>query len=175
MPINRSLSLIGFKHCGKSSVAQALAQQTGMQYLDTDRLIEQRHPLKLSVRAIYQQQGEAVFRALEKAVIHSLSGHQQVIATGGGSLLDPTNSVHLKSLGPCVYLATPYEVLLQRLKQQALPAYLSQDALEQDFFQLYQQRKVGYEQAADLTILTADQSFYTIAERIIFELRLTTL
>lgn len=158
--------LIGFKHCGKTSVGRMLAEQTGRPFLDTDHLIEQlfltREKEFLSVQAIYQTRGESYFRRLEKEVIHQLTDlSDSVVATGGGSVLDPENVKQLQQLGKLIYLAASFEVIQARLATQTAAVFIKESASEQ-----YQARKERYHEAADLMICVDDKSVALIVNEI---------
>ena len=58
-------ALIGFKGAGKSTIGKQLAEKLQISFIDTDRLIEQRHP-SLTCAEIYRTLGEAYFRLLER-------------------------------------------------------------------------------------------------------------
>ena len=68
-PLN--VILIGFMGCGKTTVGNLLARQLGFQFIDTDQLIVKKahRPIPL----IFEQEGEAGFRALESAVLEDLA------------------------------------------------------------------------------------------------------
>ena len=173
-----NLILIGFKHCGKTSVGQALARRLNQPFIDTDLLIERayndKHAIYLSKQNIYHEKGAAYFRALEKQVITDLNKREQgVIATGGGAILDKGSVAHLKTLGPLIYLYASLETLLPRLNTQEIPAILDAHAPEQSFKALYEQREPHYKQAADRTLSTEHKSIATIADELLLMLRNT--
>src|SRR5207248_7102834 len=62
-----SVILVGFMATGKSSVGRALADRLGLEFLDTDEVVEQR--LGKSIAAIFAEEGETVFRAAEREAI----------------------------------------------------------------------------------------------------------
>lgn len=84
----RNIVLAGFMGTGKTTVGQIVAAQTGLAFVDTDAVIVAR--AGCSITEIFAAQGEPAFRALEAGVCADLAaGSGQVIATGGGALLDP--------------------------------------------------------------------------------------
>ncbi|OGP86924.1 MAG: hypothetical protein A2Y95_07440 [Deltaproteobacteria bacterium RBG_13_65_10] len=103
--------LTGFMGTGKSAVGRALARRVGWKFVDTDNLIRLR--ARRSIPDIFERDGEAGFRALERAVIGRLAGrHGLVVATGGGAVTDRENVQRLRALGPIVWLrATPKTIL----------------------------------------------------------------
>ena len=57
-----SVILVGLMGSGKTSVAQELGGQLGVQVFDTDRLVEKE--AGMTVSQIFEASGEAVFRTL---------------------------------------------------------------------------------------------------------------
>lgn len=166
-----NIVLIGFKNSGKTSVGQMIAEKLQKTFIDTDRLIEKNYPNQgnklLSTCEIYQHNGRDYFRALEKEVITSLDIHESIIATGGGSILDPSNVIHLKKLGRLIYLQSSFETLLARLQSRPIPAFLEAQRPEENFAEVYKARKNVYRHAADHTISTEHKSISDISEEII--------
>ncbi|HEY83768.1 MAG TPA: shikimate kinase [Chloroflexi bacterium] len=88
--VNQNIILTGFMGTGKSSVGRALAEHLGWLFLDMDALIEKREGR--SVRRIFEEAGEATFRQLESDLCRELADWRgYVIATGGGTLVNPKN------------------------------------------------------------------------------------
>ena len=113
-----NLVLAGFMGTGKSTVGQLLAHTLGMPFLDTDRVIEKE--ANLTVAQIFAGHGEATFRAWERDVCHKVvSTSGQVVALGGGALLDPGNRASVERAGVIVLLRCHPDVLVQRLTESA--------------------------------------------------------
>ena len=94
----KNLILCGFMGCGKTSVGQALAQQTGRTFVDMDDYIETQENRKIS--DIFAQDGELYFSTLERSVVKTLSKRSGlVVATGGGVLVNPENAAEFKKNG----------------------------------------------------------------------------
>jgi 3-dehydroquinate synthase len=104
-----NLVLTGFMGTGKTTVGHALALKLGMEFVDTDELIEARHG---PIARIFAERGEAEFRAIEREVAHELGDRTgMVIATGGRMILDPENFQSLSKNGRIFCLvATPDEI-----------------------------------------------------------------
>lgn len=152
----KSLVFIGFPASGKTTLGGLLANHLQCPFVDIDRLIEERHP-PLSCGDIFRSFGVEYFRNLESQVIASLKFQPTiVVATGGGSLLQPSNAVNLKGNSMLIYLKTSVEILKERIwRRQALPAYLNENDSHESFARLYQERVASYEKWAD-TILEMD-------------------
>lgn len=167
--MSERLVLIGFKACGKTSVGQRLALLTQQAFVDTDDLIERQYHLDtgqpLSCSTIYQTRGAHFFRQLEKNIISTTGSlSHPILATGGGSILDPGNVACLKQQGKLIYLYITYETLLSRLCEQPRPAFLEDGPFETHVMTLYEQREKLYKNAADVEIDTEGQSVSAIAE-----------
>jgi shikimate kinase/3-dehydroquinate synthase len=89
------LVLVGLPGSGKSAVGRRLAQRHGAAFIDLDALIERR--VGRPVPAIFAEGGEAAFRRHEREAVLSLGPAdpdarlRRVIATGGGTVIDPRN------------------------------------------------------------------------------------
>jgi len=132
-----NLILIGFKNAGKSTIGKVLSEKIKKPLFDVDRLIEQNYN-GLSYFEIYQKEGEKKFRELEKNAVFSLKNIKNaVIATGGGTLLDPQNRTQLKSFGELIYLYIEKDILSKRIEKTRIPTFLQKDFsktfLERDF------------------------------------------
>src|SRR5574341_707943 len=99
---------------GKSTVGRRLAERLGMAFVDTDAVVERE--ARLSVAEIFHRYGEARFRALERRAIGRVAGGRgQVIATGGGAVVDRRNRARLRRAGLTVWLKTNPEVAAARV------------------------------------------------------------
>ncbi len=86
----KNLVLVGFMGSGKTSAGKLVARQLGMEFLDTDALIEQR--LGRTIAQIFETDGEPFFRDRERDIVRELAARDGlVIATGGGIVLNPDN------------------------------------------------------------------------------------
>ncbi|MEA5424622.1 shikimate kinase [Synechococcus sp. CCY9202] len=114
-----NIYLVGMMGAGKSAVGRPLAAALGYRFLDADTTIEQ--VAGQPIPAIFEQEGEAGFRALETAVLDRIaSWHSLVVATGGGAVTRPENWGHLHQ-GVVVWLDAADAVLLQRLSADPTP------------------------------------------------------
>lgn len=108
-----NLYLVGFMGTGKSTVGRALAQRLGMQMIDSDQEIERQ--AGQSIPEIFQQRGEAAFRAMERDFI--TSGHPTtgcIVSCGGGLVVQPGMSEELRKRGVVICLTARPETILAR-------------------------------------------------------------
>jgi shikimate kinase len=135
--------LVGFMGAGKTSVGRALARRLDWQPVAIDELIEQRE--RLPVSEIFARHGEPYFRAAEREVLtEQLPKRHVVVATGGGTFVDPVNRAVINHDGASVWLDAPIERLIARLPADGRrPLAADRTALER----LYQARRAAYEHA----------------------------
>jgi shikimate kinase len=135
--------LVGFMAAGKTSVGRALAKRLDWQPVDIDHLIEQRE--RLPVSEIFARHGEPYFRAAEREVLAAqLPSRHVVVATGGGTFVDPQNQAVINHDGVSVWLDVPLERVIARIPADGRRP-LAADRAELE--RLYQTRRTAYEHA----------------------------
>lgn len=111
--LNASLSnvaLIGMPSCGKSSLGKWLARQLGKTFVDLDDAIEE--AAGKTIPEIFAEDGEVAFRAIEHAqIVRFAKENTQVLALGGGAVLDDSNMRALRQNGIIVYIDRPLDQL----------------------------------------------------------------
>ena len=112
--ITDKIYLVGFMAAGKTTVARALAARLGWRAEDIDALIEARE--RRTVAEIFARSGEPYFRALERDILRMLLPLRHVVvATGGGTFMDPENRSAINLDGVSVWLDVPLEEVIARL------------------------------------------------------------
>ena len=141
--LKKNIFITGFMGTGKSTVAKHLASQLNYSFVDMDQLIEQQRGE--SVIDIFQQHGEHYFRKLEKALLKNIiRKDSQVVATGGGALMDDSNYELCQRNGMVILLQAHPKVIYERLKtDQGRPLLSGEDKLA-DINRLLQQRNKKY-------------------------------
>jgi shikimate kinase len=135
--------LVGFMAAGKTTVARALAKRLDWQAIDIDEQIEQRE--RLSVRDIFALHGESYFRAAERTVLFDhIAPRHAVVATGGGTFVDPMNRAAINRDGVSVWLDVPLDRVIARMPPDGRRP-LAADRLE--FERLYHTRRNAYQHA----------------------------
>ena len=113
--------------CGKSTVGQRLAARLGYGFHDVDTMIEEQTGRPIT--DIFQQEGEAVFRELEYGILSTLCAQSgNVIALGGGALLEDANRRLVEKAGTLLYLRADIATLYERVKHREHRPLLLDDA-----------------------------------------------
>lgn len=144
-----NLVLVGPMGSGKSCVGRRLAERFALTFVDTDREIEAR--TGADVATIFDCEGEAGFRARERAMLAELlAAADTVIATGGGAILDPGTRGLLRERGFVVHLHVGLARQLQRLARDRSRPLLAGDDREAVLRRLAEMREPLYAETADL-------------------------
>jgi len=164
-----NLILVGPMGAGKTTIGRRLARTFGLAFVDLDEALEAQ--TGASVGLIFELEGEAGFRARESAMLAELCArHDQLIATGGGSVLDPANRALMRAHGYVVYLPVGVAQQLARLERDRKRPLLRAPDREQRLRDLASQREPLYEAVADLVLprieLTPQRAAVRAAEAI---------
>ncbi|MBR2719681.1 MAG: shikimate kinase [Clostridia bacterium] len=143
-----NIILIGMPGCGKSTVGVVLAKALGMDFVDTDLIIQRSRNMRL--HQIIEQLGDEGFRVLENEVLSSIDTDNHVIATGGSAIYGTEAMEHLRAIGTVVYIRLEYEQIEERLGD--LHARGVSMKPGQTLRDLYDERTPLYEKWADVTI-----------------------
>jgi shikimate kinase len=147
--------LVGPMGVGKSTVGELLAERLGVGYRDTDDDIVAEHGRSIS--DIFVDEGEPVFRALEKqAVREALAGHEGVLALGGGAILDEETRA-LLSGHRVVYLSMDVEEAVRRTGLNTARPLLAVNPRRQ-WRELMEARRHLYEEVATAVVATDGRS-----------------
>ncbi len=162
-----NIILIGYRCTGKTSVGRALAAALGRRFVDTDRAVEAL--AGISIEALVAGQGWARFREMERCVIRELSAaRREVIATGGGAVIDKRNLDYLRQNGWIVWLRAGAEEIMERMRRdpRVRPSLTGEDPLE-EVRSVLEQRRATYCRACDLSVDTWGRSVSQVAESIL--------
>src|SRR5512140_930922 len=114
----RSIVLVGMMGAGKSSIGRRLAARLGIPFVDADSEIEA--AAGMTIPEIFDKHGEPYFRAGEARVIaRLLDNGPSVLATGGGSVMDPHTRDLIAKKGISVWLNADVDVLMKRTKRRS--------------------------------------------------------
>ena len=159
-----SVILMGPPGAGKTTVGKHLAKLCKRNFLDTDRIIEEREGR--SIGEIFMDGGEATFRAIErKVVLEVLETEDSIIALGGGSVLDPEVQAKLSEHRSVVFLDVSISNAAPRVGfNKERPLLMGNP--RQQWLSLMEKRRGTYEQLANLTVSTDNRKAHEVAEEI---------
>jgi shikimate dehydrogenase len=132
----KNIVLIGMPGCGKTTVGEIIAKKLGRDFIDTDRIIEEK--AGMTIPEIFKTLGEGHFRALETEVIKEVGKScSKVISTGGGAVKNLQNKNHLRQNGYVVFIDRDINLLetkgrplsenagaLKKMYRERFPLYL---------------------------------------------------
>ncbi|MCR5041779.1 MAG: shikimate kinase [Clostridia bacterium] len=153
-----NIILIGMPASGKSTVGVVLAKILGMDFVDTDLLIQSRSGERLE--KIIERVGVDGFLDFERDVCLAMEAENTVVATGGSVVYREETMLRFKRLGTVVYLKVSLDELGRRLSDMKARGVALKNG--QTLAELYGERTVLYEKYADVTIdekgLTLEQT-----------------
>lgn len=158
----RSIVLVGMMGAGKSSIGRRLATRLGIPFVDADTEIES--AAGMTIPEIFDKHGEPYFRAGEARVIaRLLDNGPQVLATGGGAVMDQSTRdlIHIKGIS--VWLKADVDVLMKRTKRR------NDRPLAEKIKDLLPAREPLYA-LSDITVQSRDEPHDTIVDEIIAEI-----
>lgn len=162
MSFLRNIVLLGFMGTGKSTVGRSLAQSLAWDFIDMDLEIEK--VTDLSVSEIFRQHGETRFRSEERIMADRLGRREQtVVATGGGTVLDPLNWEALAGNGIMIWLQASLDVILERIGHKNDRPLLK--GPREKIEKLWSERQECYARA-DFTVDTSQKNIDEVAAEI---------
>ncbi|MEX0585449.1 MAG: shikimate kinase, partial [Pirellulales bacterium] len=168
-----TITLVGYRGTGKSSVAQRLADRLGLTAVDADAEIELR--AGCTIREIFAARGEAGFRALERDVMADLLQRPGlVIAAGGGAVLNAQTRSEMRAAGPVVWLQGSPATIEARLQSDATTRErrppLTAGDLQTEIATLLAVREPLYRDVASVAVATDDRDIADIVDEIVVRL-----
>ena len=151
---------IGMMGSGKTTLAKKLSDLTNKSFVDIDDLIELEE--NMSISEIFINHGEDYFRKIENITLQS-TGNSEIIACGGGIIINKNNRKFLNENGFTIYLKTSLPTLVKRLNGLNKRPLLNNKDLQKTLSGIYHERKRLYEDTADLIIKTDGKSLNRIA------------
>lgn len=162
----KNIILVGFMGAGKTAIGKRLAKRLRYKFVDVDNEIEKL--LKTSIPMIFKRHGSIRFRSEEELMLTKICQREnQVIATGGGAVVKETNRYTLKDGGIVVWLQASPEEIVKRIGAGRGRPLLKGQNISEIVERLLNERKVWYQEVADLKIDTDDKSLEEIVNEII--------
>ena len=162
--------LIGPPGAGKTSVGKALAKKLSLNFLDSDKVVEEKSGK--SIPDIFITDGEPAFREMERAAVIDLIENQDgVIALGGGSVMDLEVSKRLLPMANVVFLDVSISNAAPRVGfNRDRPLLLGNP--RQQWIALMEKRRSTYEALAKARVSTDNKKPVEVVEEIVKELAL---
>ena len=165
-----NLFLIGYRCTGKSSVGRSLSEKLGRAFIDTDSLLvtEQR----MSIKEIVGAHGWESFRKMEHLILKNICGSDgQVVATGGGAVLNADNVRLMQKSGKIIWLKARFEIIKARMlqdkdSQSFRPALTLSDSII-EIEETLQSRAPLYQKAMDFSVDNDDHDIRAVTNIII--------
>jgi shikimate kinase len=165
-----NIALIGFMGVGKSVVGKVLADRLNLSLVEVDSFI-----IKKAGKSIPQifQEGEIAFRELEIEAIKEIAQRKdQVIACGGGVVLNKINIDRLNQDSVIVWLTSTPGVILRRTQADgAVRPLIKKETGLADIRELLSYRKPYYQRAADLEVDTSHIGVEEVVDQITVKLK----
>ncbi len=169
-----NIFLIGYRCSGKTKAGKSIAYVLNRQFIDTDlKVIEEEG---MSISEIVDKKGWNFFRKKETSVLKKVCEHEkQVIATGGGIVLNKENIVNMKKKGTIVWLKVTFETVKKRImldtKTKDFRPSLTSKELDEEIKETLLLRKPYYEKAMDFSIDTDNLDIEGVCKAVITNLR----
>jgi shikimate kinase len=168
-----NLFLIGYRCTGKTTIAQAVAEAIDWSFVDADtRLVSK---CGKPIKDIVATGGWEAFRRMERSNLKQIcTEDRQVVATGGGVVLDADNVAAMRAGGMVIWLSATAETIRKRMLQDKTtrnyrPA-LTDKGRMQEIEDMLLKRNPYYESACDFCIHTDDVPVSEISKIIIEKL-----
>jgi shikimate kinase len=157
-----NLVLIGMPGVGKSTIGVVLAKHLGLNFIDTDLLLQAKTGCRL--QQIIHDRGLEGFLDLEEKTILELDARQSVIATGGSVIYSPQAMETLSQNGHLIYLQISLGQLQQRLDDMGQRGVVIEQ--NQSIEDLYRSRTKLYQHYGELVVDCDFQSPSQVVERV---------
>ncbi len=149
--------------CGKSTVGVVLAKMLGLDFVDTDILIQNKYGAKLN--KLIEDNGTDGFLAMEESVISSVELTDTVIATGGSAVYSDKAIKHLKQIAKVVYLDVPLTDIENRMTDLRERGVIIEEG--KTIGDLYLEREPLYQKYADFTVSEKGRSLEDTVEELV--------
>lgn len=160
------LFIVGLPGSGKSRVGKILAQELGVQHIDSDVLIEETEGR--SIADIFSEQGEPYFRALEARTVEDLATQQAVISLGGGAIESPSIREVLRR-GHTVWIRADEEELLRRIRRSTRRPLMRRNP-KGTLQTLAERRNPLFEEVVDIQVWTSAEPPQEVADQVMAQL-----
>lgn len=166
-----NIVLIGMPGAGKSTVGVILAKVLGMNFIDSDLLIQEQEGMLL--KDIIKKEGQEGYIDIENQVNRDISVKNTVIATGGSVVYCPQAMEHFCDTSKVVYIKLTYDTISKRLGNIRRRGVVLREG--QTLYDLYEERIPLYEKYAHITVDAEGFGIEELMERICLEFKNNSL
>ncbi len=166
--LDKPIYLVGYMGTGKTTVAKAFEEATGIKAIDTDEEVV--HTGGITIEDVFFRHGEQGFRNRETTQLKLASeGEPVIVSCGGGIILREENRQILNDTGTVILLTAEPETALERLKQvDYYERPLLKDKQSVGYIEEHmKEREPAYQEVADFTVVTDGKTPEEIVEEII--------
>lgn len=160
--MRKNIILIGMPGAGKSTLGVLLAKSLGMDFVDSDILIQQKE--KRLLQEIIDNDGIEKFLQIEEEVLSSLNTENTIIATGGSAVYSEKGMMHLKKNGICIYLHVDFEEIEKRITNITTRGIVLKNG--KTLADAFAERKPLYDKYADISVDCTGNSIEQSIEKI---------
>ena len=158
-----NITLIGMPGAGKSTIGIILAKYLTFGFIDTDVLIQINH--QKSLQEIMDAHDYLTLRQIEEQEILKLNIQRHIISTGGSAVYSPKAMKHLAAISRIIFLEVDFAEITRRIHNFEQRGIAKRE--DQSFESLFEERKILYEQYAELTIPCRNLDQDQVAEKIV--------
>ncbi|MGD8881440.1 MAG: shikimate kinase [Desulfobacterales bacterium] len=165
-----NLFLIGYRCSGKTTIGQSIAMTIGWSFVDSDTRVVNEYGK--SIKDIIDTEGWGAFRRMERSTLAQIcTEDRQVVATGGGVVLDADNVAAMQASGKVIWLSATAETIQKRMLQDKntgdLRPALTDKGRMAEIEDLLLKRNPYYDRACDFSIHTDEVPVIEISAIII--------
>ena len=133
---------------GKSTIGSILASQLHKNFIDSDKLIEEK--LQQPLQQILEEKGYLKLRQIEAEVIQSIDMENAVLATGGSAVYSPAAMEYLAQQSSIIYLQAPLSIIYERVDDFGNRGFAKRP--DQSIEEVFKERVLLYEKFANIVI-----------------------
>lgn len=158
MNLKKSISFIGMAGCGKTTIGRLFSIKHGINFIDTDHLIEKR--LNKTLQDIKDEKGYMYLREIEQEIVLAISASIQIISTGGSVIYSEKAVAHLKQISSVVFIDTPYKLINKRIGNASKRGFSAPDGFSVK--EAFDERMPLYQKHQDFTVDGTNSADYII-------------